>query len=470
MEDKPFSNIKMKLRFLGATRTVTGSCMYLETGTIKALIDCGLYQGNNSLELNRRPFPFKPSEIEYLFLTHAHIDHSGLIPKLVREGFRGRIITTPATADLTELMLYDAAHIQEFDAETETRKSLRAGREPVYPIYTVEDVSESLRFFHRVPYKKLEHTGRGIKYRFRDAGHILGSSIIEMWFQDGPEERKIVFSGDIGRIGNPIVRDPEKIEEADYVVVESTYGNRRHKGLRDTIDEFVEVIRVTFKMGGNVLIPAFSVGRTQDILYILNSLVSEGRLYNINVYVDSPLAEEATKAYIAHPECFDEDAMERLKRGVIGDTIKLRFTESVSDSMALNKIKSHAIIIAGSGMCEGGRIRHHLKHNLWRPECSVIFVGFQAKGTLGRKIVDAAPVVRIFGEDIAVKAGIYTLGGFSAHADQSELLDWLSSFDTKPLIFINHGEAETSLIFSKIVKERLGLETIIPKEGEGFEL
>lgn len=470
MEDKPFSDTKMMIRFLGAAGTVTGSCIYFETDSIKALIDCGLYQGNNSLELNRRPFPFKPSEMEYLFLTHAHIDHSGLIPKLVREGFKGRIVTTPATADLTELMLYDAAHIQESDAETETRKSLGAGGKPVYPLYTVEDVKSSLQFFQRFPYDKVGHTGRGIKYRFRDAGHILGSSIIEMWFQDGPEERKIVFSGDIGRIGNPIVRDPEKIEEADYVVVESTYGNRRHKGLGETIDEFVEAIKVTLKRGGNVLIPAFSVGRTQDILYILNSLVNEGRLYNINVYVDSPLAEEAAKAYIAHPECFDEDALERLKKGIRGDAIKLKFTESVSDSMALNKIKSQAIIIAGSGMCEGGRIRHHLKHNLWRPECSVIFVGFQAKGTLGRRIVDGAPVVRIFGEDIAVKAGVYTLGGFSAHADQLELLEWLSSFDTKPLTFINHGEAETSLIFSGVVKERLGLETIIPEEGEGFEL
>ncbi|MFN3395366.1 MAG: MBL fold metallo-hydrolase RNA specificity domain-containing protein [Thermodesulfovibrionales bacterium] len=460
----------MKLHFFGAARSVTGSCIYIETGSTKALVDCGLYQGNNSHFINSRPFPFNPAEIEYLFLTHAHIDHSGLIPKLVREGFKGRIITTPATADLTELMLYDAAHIQESDAETETRRSLRAGSGPVYPIYTVEDVRESLRFFHKVPYKKLEHAGRGIKYRFRDAGHILGSSIIEIWFQEGPEEKKIVFSGDIGRKGNPIVRDPEKIDEADYVVVESTYGNRRHKGLRETIDEFIEAIKATFKKGGNVLIPAFSVGRTQDILYILNNLVHEGRLYNINVYVDSPLAEEATKAYIAHPECFDEDAMERLKKGVSGDAIKLRFTESVNDSMALNKIKSHAIIIAGSGMCEGGRIRHHLKHNLWRPQCSIIFVGFQAKGTLGRKILDGAPVVRIFGEDIAVKARVYTLGGFSAHADQAELLEWLSSFDTKPLTFINHGESETSFIFSRIVKERLGLEAIIPEEGEGFEL
>jgi len=460
----------VKIQFLGAARTVTGSCIYLEIGSVKALVDCGLYQGNNSHVINRRPFGFDPSGIEYLFLTHAHVDHSGLIPRLVREGFRGRIITTPATADLTELMLYDSAHIQASDAEIETRKSLRSGGEPVYPLYSVEDVSETIRYFDRVPYDRIEHTGKGLRFRFRDAGHILGSSIIEIWFQDGPVEKKIVFSGDLGRKGNPIVRDPVQIEDADYVVIESTYGNRLHKGLKETIDEFVEAIKVTFKRGGNVLIPAFSVGRTQDILYILNGLVQDGRLYNINIYIDSPLAEEATKAYLAHPECFDEDAMGKLEKGVKGEAIKLRFIESVNDSMALNKIRSHAIIIAGSGMCEGGRIRHHLKHNLWRSESSVIFVGFQAKGTLGRRIVDGERIVRIFGEEIAVKARIYTLGGFSAHADQSELIQWLSCFKTGPEVFINHGEGETSSVFSEVVRERLNLETIIPSIGDSFEL
>ena len=460
----------MRLHFFRAVRTVTGSCIYIETGFTKALVDCGLYQGNSSYLINRRPFPFNPAEIEYLFFTHAHIDHSGLIPKLVGEGFRGKIIATPATADLLELMLYDTAYIQESDAEIETRKSLRAGGGPVYPLYTIEDVKKSLQFLQSVPYGKIGHTGKDLKYRFRDAGHILGSSIIEIWFQDGPEEKKIVFSGDIGRKGNPIVRDPEKIDMADYLVVESTYGNRQHKELKETIDEFVEAIKITFKRGGNVLIPAFSIGRTQDILYLLNSLVREGRLYNINVYVDSPLAEEATKAYLAHPECFDDEAMDRLKSGIKGEAIKLRFIQSVNDSMALNKIKSYAIIIAGSGMCEGGRIRHHLKHNLWRSECSVIFVGFQAKGTLGRKIVDGAKMVRIFSEDIAVKAGIYTLGGFSAHADQAELLDWLSSFEGKPRLFLNHGEEEALRVFSEAIKERVDLDITIPKPGETFEL
>lgn len=461
----------MKIRFLGGVRAVTGSCIYLETGSIKAIVDCGLFQGNNSDALNKRPFPFNPSEIDYLFLTHAHIDHSGLIPRLVKEGFRGKIVTTHATADLTELMLYDSAHIQEADAETETRKSLRAGGNPVYPLYTIQDVKDSLQFFQRVTYDRIEHTGRGLKYRFRDAGHILGSAFIEIWFQDGPFEQKIVFSGDIGRKGNPVVRDPEKIEDADYVVIESTYGNRLHKSLKETIDEFVEAIKITFKRGGNVLIPAFSVGRTQDILYILNDLVKEGRLYNdINVYVDSPLAEEATKVYLAHPECFDEETMERLRKGSRGNAIRLRFTESVSDSMALNKIRSRAIIIAGSGMCEGGRIRHHLKHNLWRSESSVVFVGFQAKGTLGRRIVDGSQMVRIFGEDIAVKARIYTLGGFSAHADQSELIDWVSHLKTEPFVFINHGEEDISMIFSEIVRDKLGLNTTVPEVGKEYEL
>lgn len=460
----------MRISFIGAARAVTGSCIYLYSSSFKALIDCGLHQGDNSFELNRRPFPFRPPEIGFLFLTHSHVDHSGLIPRLVREGFRGRIITTSATADLTELMLYDTAHIQESDAETETRKSLRAGGEPVHPLYTIDDVKRSIQFFQRITYGEVGEACKGLKYRFRDAGHILGSAIIEIWFQDGSEERKIVFSGDLGRKGNPIVRDPEVVEEADYVVIESTYGNRLHKGLKDTIDEFVEAIKGTFRRGGNVLIPAFSVGRTQDILYILNDLVRNGRLYNISVYVDSPLAEEATKAYLAHPECFDDEAMERLRRGMSGEAIKLRFTESVNDSMALNKIKSHAIIIAGSGMCEGGRIRHHLKHNLWRPECSVIFVGFQAKGTLGRRIVDGARMIKIFGEEIAVRAKVYTLGGFSAHADQSELLGWLSSFKTKPHVFINHGEEEIAEVFSRVIRERLSLHTTTPVADENFEL
>ncbi|MBA3060961.1 MAG: MBL fold metallo-hydrolase [Nitrospirae bacterium] len=460
----------MKIQFLGGVRTVTGSCFYIRTSEIKMLVDCGMFQGEDSYDINRAPFLFNPAEIDYLFLTHAHIDHSGLIPKLVRDGFSGKIVTTSATADLAELMLYDSAHIQETDSEWHTRRALRAGKEPVLPLYTVDDVKASIPFFKKVSYGKIEHTGKGIKYRFLDAGHILGSGSLEIWFQDGHKEKKIVFSGDIGRKGNPIINDPSPATEAEYVVMESTYGNRLHKGMSETIDELVEVIKVTFKKGGNVIIPAFAIGRTQDLLYVLNRLVREGRLYKINVYIDSPLAEKATKTYLAHPECFDDEAKRILNASSVGDSIRLRFTNSVDESIALNKIKSHAIIIAGSGMCEGGRIRHHLKHNLWRPECSIIFSGFQARGTLGRRIVDGARVVRIFGEEIAMKAGIYTLGGFSAHADQRELLEWLSSFKDSPQVFVVHGEEETSLAFSEMIKEKYGFVTHVPSKGNEYEL
>ncbi|MFZ3122487.1 MAG: MBL fold metallo-hydrolase [Thermodesulfovibrionales bacterium] len=460
----------MKIQFLGGVRTVTGSCFYIRTSEIKMLVDCGMFQGEDSYDINRAPFLVNPSEIDYLFLTHAHIDHSGLIPKLVKDGFSGKIVTTSATADLAELMLYDSAHIQETDSEWHARRALRAGKEPALPLYTVDDVKASIPFFKKVSYGKIEHTGKGIKYRFLDAGHILGSGSLEIWFQDGHKEKKIIFSGDIGRKGNPIINDPSLATEAEYVVMESTYGNRLHKGMSETIDELVEVIKVTFKKGGNVIIPAFAIGRTQDLLYVLNRLVREGRLYKINVYIDSPLAEQATKTYLAHPECFDEEAKRILSADSVGDSIRLRFTDSVDESIALNKIKSHAIIIAGSGMCEGGRIRHHFKHNLWRPECSIIFSGFQARGTLGRRIVDGARVVRIFGEEIAMKAGIYTLGGFSAHADQKELLEWLASFKGSPQVFVVHGEEETSLAFSEMIKEKYGFVTHVPSKGEEYEI
>lgn len=460
----------MKIQFLGGVRTVTGTCFYLESSESKMLIDCGMFQGENADVINREPFLFNPSEIDYLFLTHSHIDHIGLVPKLVRDGFKGKIIATSATIDLAELMLYDSAHIHETDAEWQTRRALRAGKEPVLPLYTVDDVRAVIPFFNKIPYGKIEHTGKRIRYRFLDAGHILGSASLELWFQEGPHEKKIIFSGDIGRKGNPIIRDPSTAVEADYVVIESTYGNRLHKDMAETIDELVEAIKVTFKRGGNVIIPAFAIGRTQDILYILNRLVREGRLYNINVYIDSPLAEEATKAYLAHPECFDEEAKRLLNTRAPGDAIKVHFTQSAEDSMALNKVKSNAIIIAGSGMCEGGRIRHHLKHNLWRPECGIIFVGFQARGTLGRRIVDGAKTVHILGEEIAVKAKVYTLGGFSAHADQRDLLEWLSSFRDNPTVFVVHGEEVTSLTFSEIIKERYGFVTHVPERAESYEL
>lgn len=460
----------MRIRFLGATRSVTGSCYLLEINNNKILIDCGMFQGKDAEEKNRAPFPFKPHDIDSVILTHAHIDHIGLVPRLVKEGFRGKIITTHATMDLARIMLSDSASLQERDAEWLKKKNLSFEREPILPLYTIEDVRRCLPLFEGKPYSKAEDLGKGLRYRFRDGGHVLGSAIVELWYKDSELERKAVFSGDIGRKGNPIVRDPEIVEEADIVVVESTYGNRLHKGLKETIDEFVEAIKMTFKRGGNVPIPSFALGRVQDILYILNNLVRGGRLYNIHIYLDSPLAEDATKVYITHPECFDEEAYSLfINRFDFKNILKIHFTKTTEESMAINNIRSGAIIIAGSGMCEGGRIRHHLKHNLWREECSVIFAGFQAMGTLGRHIVDGAKKIHLFGEEIDVKAKIYTLGGFSAHGDKKELLGWLEGFKTNPKVFVVHGEDKSSLEFSRSIKEGLDLEAYVPEIREVVE-
>ncbi len=461
----------MKIRFLGAARTVTGSCYHLSSNGIQILVDCGIYQGKNSDEINRIPFQFDPKEINYLLLTHAHLDHSGLIPKLVMDGFQGRIFTTSATAELVEIMLYDSAHIQEKDAEWLTKKSYRSGRNEVFePLYNTEDVTTALPFFDKKPYGSIEVLGNGIKYRFIDAGHILGSGTLEIWYQHGNSEKKVVFSGDVGKNENPIINDPQHVEEANYVVVESTYGNRFHRGMQESIDELEKAIKETFKRGGNVLIPSFAVGRTQDILYILNKLVKEGKLHDLDVYVDSPLADKATKIYMAHPEFFDAEAITVFKfRSTEG--MKIHFTTAVEESQKINKIKSGAIIIAGSGMCEGGRIRHHFKHNIWRPECSIIFTGFQVKGTLGRHIIDGAKTAHILGEEMVIRAKVYTIGGFSAHADQKELLEWLGAFTVKPEeVFIVHGEETVSLEFEKIVQEKLGLNTHVPQKGEELEI
>jgi metallo-beta-lactamase family protein len=442
----------------------------MECNNLKFLVECGMYQGEDEEEINKAAFDFNPEEIDYVFVTHAHLDHSGMLPRIVKGGFKGRIITTSATKDLLEIMLYDSAHIQESDTEWLTRKALRSGNPPVIPLYTTEDVMNVMPLIDIKKYGEIFHIGNGIKYRFLDAGHILGSGTLELWFQDSPKEKKIVFSGDIGKKGNPIIKDPLSPVEADFIVMESTYGNRLHKPLKESIDELVYAVKTTIKRGGNVYIPSFAVGRAQDLLYILNNLVRKKRLYNINVYLDSPLAQEATKIYLSHPECFDEDAKKLFTTKDYNDSIKLHFVQSAQESMALNKIKSGIIVIAGSGMCEGGRIRHHLKHNLWRFECSVIFVGFQGKGTLGREIVDGEKTVHILGEEISVKASIYTINGFSAHADQAELIEWISFFKDSPEVFIVHGEEEVSTVFSSLVNERFGLKTYVPEKGEMFML
>jgi len=458
----------MKVRFLGAARQVTGSCCLLLVNGMQLLVDCGMQQGEDAE--NNTFFPFQPSEISYLFLTHAHIDHSGLVPKLVKDGFRGRIITTAATADLVAIMLYDSAHIQEKDAEWKTKKALRQGKDQVFePLYTVKDVETAVPFFVRKAYGETGRLGKGLKYVFVDAGHILGSGSLVLWYQDSAAEKKIVFSGDIGKKGNPIIADPEHTTAADYVVMESTYGSRIHKGVKESVDELVEAIKVTFKRGGNVVMPTFAVGRTQDLLYILNGLVREGRLPPVDVYVDSPLANEATRVYLSHAEYLDEDTG-KLAEVIKGDALRIHFTASIEESQAINRVRSGAIIMAGSGMCEGGRIAHHLKHNLWRSECGIVFTGFQARGTLGRRIVDGAPHVHVLGEEIAVRAKVYTINGFSAHADQRELIEWLSSFESKPEVFIVHGEESAALDFERLVQEKLGFVTHVPHKGDEFDI
>jgi len=460
----------MKIRFLGAARRVTGSCYHLLADDMQILVDCGIYQGKDADQINSRSFQFDPRQIQYLLLTHAHLDHSGLIPKLAKDGFKGRILTTSATAELAEVMLYDSAHIQEKDAEWLTKKLRRSGKDAVVePLYTTEDVKNCLPFFDKKNYRTIENLNDTIRYRFIDAGHILGSGTLELWYKDGDKEKKIVFSGDIGKNGNPIIKDPEHVTEADYVLTESTYGNRFHKGFDESIEELEQAVKETFRKGGNVLIPAFAVGRTQDVLYILNQLVKEGKLHDLDVYVDSPLADKATKIYMAHPEFFDAEAVDLFKfKSTEG--MDLHFTTTVEESQKINKIKSGAIIIAGSGMCEGGRISHHFKHNIWRPECSVVFTGYQAAGTLGRRIVDGAKHAYILGEDIAIRSRVYTIGGFSAHADQGELIEWLAAFTNKPKVFIVHGEEKVSLEFEKIVQDKLGLSTYVPHLGEELEI
>lgn len=460
----------MRLEFVGGASTVTGSCFYLRVNTLNILVDCGMHQGNGADALNKKPFPFNPKDINFVIVTHAHIDHSGMLPRLVREGFRGRILSTPATADLLRPMLYDSANIQESDSEWLNKKALRTGQPPVSPLYTSGDVDATLPLFEVKEYAKVCHLGGGVKYRFLDAGHILGSSTLELWFQDSEHEKKIVFSGDIGKKGNPIVNDPAPPSGADYVVMESTYGNRDHRPFKESIEELARAIKNTFKRGGNVYIPSFAVGRTQDILYILNNLVREGRLYKVDVFLDSPLAEEVTRIYASHPECFDEEARTLFRTMSTGDSIRLHFVKTADESMRLNRLRSGHIILAGSGMCEGGRIKHHLKHNLWRAECGIIFVGYQAEGTLGRRIIDGATAVNVLGEDVAVRAAIHTINGFSAHADRKELLEWFSPFNGAKQAFLVHGEENAGASLADAIRDKFGKTPQRPKDSDVVEL
>ena len=466
----------MKISFLGAAKTVTGSCFHIETDTCSFLVDCGMFQGSSADEArNHDPFPFNPADLDFVVLTHAHVDHSGRLPKLYIDGFQGPIFATKATAELCAIMLPDSGHIQEFENEWVNRKRERAGLPPVRPLYTVRDAIDCIRLFKRVRYYEEIRINDRIRMKFNDGGHLLGSSIVELWVRENGREIKLVFSGDLGNRDMPILRDPDIIESADYVFIESTYGNREHVRSDNKADKFLEIIRSTKEKGGNVIIPSFAVGRTQEIIYELFKQHEKNdeelkQLLQIPVYVDSPLAVSATEVFRNNLDCFDEEAREYIKNGDNPlDFPGLRFTRSAEESKALNESKESLIIISASGMCEAGRIKHHLKHNLWRKESSIVFVGYQAAGTLGRRILDGAKKVRIFGEEINVDARVEMLEGLSGHADQTGLISWLKSFRQKPRnIFVVHGEEEAVKQFGDLIFRELDIVPIAPEYGESF--
>ena len=454
----------MKLQFFGAAREVTGSCYLIDTGEVRFLVDCGMFQGGrDAAARNHEPFGFDPQSIDFVLLTHAHIDHSGLLPKLTKEGFAGPIYTTHATADLLAVMLPDSAHIQEEDA----KRAQRYRRKNILPpIYTSRDADACLKQLTGVDYdeKLLPHTT--VECRFLDAGHILGSGIIEVWVTDGDRVVKFVFSGDLGQPGRPILRDPTRVAAADVLVVESTYGGRRHKQLAPTLNEFVTAINDTHK--GNVIIPAFAVGRTQEVIYYLHHLTRQGRLNDLNIFVDSPMATAATEITRKHLALFDEDARKLAAwRTTSTELPSLHFVASVQESKVLNQVRQGAIIISASGMCDAGRIKHHLLHNLGRKESTVIITGYQAQGSLGRRLVDGAKRVRIFGQDVPVRARIVTMGGFSAHADEVALEQWLDGFEAPPAItYVVHGEEQAALAVAQSIEDRQDWQVKVPERGQ----
>ena len=464
----------MKIEFLGADREVTGSCHYVAFGETHFLVDCGMEQGAD-LYVNQE-IPVNPATIDYVFVTHAHIDHSGLLPLLYNHGFRGKIFATTATCELCNIMLKDSAHIQEFEAEWKNRKARRAGRPEVTPMYNMEDAQGVLEHFVPCTYHETVQICEGLTIRFVDAGHLLGSSSIEIWVTEDGETRKLVFSGDIGNYNRPLIRDPEYLEEADYVIMESTYGNRNHNTPPDYAAELAKVMNSTFTKGGNLVIPAFSVGRTQEMLYYMRRIKTEGLLPEypgFEVYIDSPLAVEATNIFHKSvEECFDEEARQLVQSGINPIQFPgLKVAVSSEESKMINFNQKSKVIISASGMCEAGRIRHHLKHNLWRPECTICFVGYQAVGTLGRKLIEGAESVKLFGENITVNARIEVLKGISGHADMNGLLDWIRGFEKIPdRVMVVHGEDTVTDHFAKLVEDTFGCPAFAPYSGGTVDL
>ncbi len=464
----------MKLTFLGAVHEVTGSCTLLEACGKHILIDCGMEQGADIYE--NCDIPVSPGDIDAIFLTHAHIDHSGKLPAMVAQGYRGAIYSTEATRRLCSIMLRDSAHIQEFEAEWRNRKAQRAGQPPYVPLYTMADAEQTITQFLGYPYGETIDVFPGITIRFFDAGHLLGSSSIYIEITEEGQKRTIVFSGDLGNKNRPLLRDPELPADADYVVIESTYGDRLHGERPDYVGQLSAIMRDTFSRGGNLVIPSFAIGRTQELLYLFRSIKEQGllgRFSDFTVYVDSPLAVEATRIYSAGlTDYYDEETLELLSRGV--DPIHfqgLKLSITADESKLINEDKTPKVILSASGMCEAGRIRHHLKHNLWRTDSTILFVGYQSEGTVGRKLMDGADSVKLFGEEIAVKARIASLAGISGHADRDMLLDWVGHMTAKPRqIFVNHGDDEVCDAFAKTVEEKLSIPAVAPYSGDEYDL
>ncbi|MBE5821225.1 MAG: MBL fold metallo-hydrolase [Clostridiales bacterium] len=472
----------MKISFLGGARTVTGSNFLVETKTKKFMVDCGLFQGKSKeVMLNTEEFQYDPTEIDFIILTHAHIDHSGRIPKLYKEGYSNPVIATEATTDLCRVMLPDSGHIQELEIEWLNRKRRREGKHTIPPIYTAQDGIDCMKLFNPVKYDEIIEIDESIKIRFNEAGHMLGSSMVEIWVYEDGKEQKLLFTGDIGQDNHPLIRDREKIESADYIIMESTYGDRNHDRTKPKGERFLDIAIETLEAGGNLIIPSFAVGRTQEILFELFKCRTNSdeeykkkieRVLNIPVYVDSPLAISATEIFKENIDIFDEEAQAFIKDGQIPIEFPgLKFTKTAEESKALNESTEQCIIISASGMCEAGRIKHHLKHNLWKQNSTVLFVGYQAEGTLGRRILDGAKKVRIFGEEISVNARIEKIEGFSCHADQEGLLEFVSEFKDKvKQIFIVHGEYDSQKALSDLIKEKYYINTEIPQLGDVFEV
>ena len=459
----------MKLRFLGAAGEVTGSCYLLSAGGRNVLLECGQIQGDESaFERNRQPLPVEIGEIDAVVLSHAHIDHSGRLPLLVRQGYAGPIYTHKATCDLCNIMLRDSAYLHEKDALWENKKRQRKGLPLVEPLYTRADAEAVVPLMRGLEYDELEEILPGIRIRLRDAGHILGSAIVELWAAAREGERKIVFSGDLGYRDAPIMENPTVIEDADLVIMESTYGNRDHRAFDDTLSEIGEVLETADRDKGNIIIPAFAVGRTQDLLFLLSQHREAWSVDRWRVFLDSPMAIQSTEVYSRYRHLFTAHLFERGgNRPALDNFIA---TPTSDESMSINKIESGAIVIAGSGMCSGGRVLHHLKHNVWRSRCHIVIVGYQAHGTLGRKLVEGADYIRLWNETIKVNAKIHTVGGLSAHADQSGLLEWYSAFRDKPPVWLVHGEPNAQGALANRLRTKHGAVVHIPKRGDSLDM